>query len=312
MLVYWVLKLINPHMDSPLIVTGKPLEKLITVISQGIGVLYEPKRMRDKAKAEAFKIEVIAEAKANALLKTDEAEWTLKERALARVQAIAVAQQENIEAIADKSIQYLEDSVSDEKVDEDWRTRFFDKAQNVSNEALQEIWAKILANEVSSPGSISLRTLNILSDLTKTEGELFQIVCSISAGHVGIYHSPITKIFKDFGLKYYDIQLLKSARLIHSNEDLVSPLTYITSVDGCYMSYGGKPFILSTPKKESITFEVIILTEEAFELKKLINVPANMDYFYKLMADCKIKWDMDFREATSEDLDKITKEMNNG
>ena len=50
---------------------SKPLEKLITSISSGIGVLYEPTRIKRRAKAEAYGqlIQANAELQKNELIK---------------------------------------------------------------------------------------------------------------------------------------------------------------------------------------------------------------------------------------------------
>lgn len=43
---------------------GKPIEKLIEVISQGFGTLYKPRAIRKEADAEAYKLLVLEKAKA--------------------------------------------------------------------------------------------------------------------------------------------------------------------------------------------------------------------------------------------------------
>lgn len=63
--------------------------------------------------------------------------------------------------------------VPDHDPDPDWTARFFDAAQDVSSEEMQEIWGKILAGEVKSPGQTSLRTLSILRDMTQKDARDF-------------------------------------------------------------------------------------------------------------------------------------------
>ena len=50
-----------------------------------------------------------------------------------------------------------DEEVSDERVDEQWVTRWVDGAQDVSDEELRTLWAKLLAGEVKKPGSYSLQ-----------------------------------------------------------------------------------------------------------------------------------------------------------
>ena len=54
-------------------------------------------------------------------------------------------------------------------VDEDWLYRWRDSASDVSAEELQALWGRVLAGEVKSPGTFSLRTLEFLRTLSKEE-----------------------------------------------------------------------------------------------------------------------------------------------
>lgn len=93
----------------------------------------------------------------------------------------------NIEDVADRSIKYLSKNVSDTPIDFDWKNRFFNKVQDINSDELKEIWAKILGNEVSNPGNVSIRALELLSNLDKKEAELFEKLASMSVfNHVAI------------------------------------------------------------------------------------------------------------------------------
>lgn len=43
----------------------------------------------------------------------------------------------------------------------DWLMRFFDAVGNISNKDLQQLWGKVLANEIVKPKACSLRTLDL-------------------------------------------------------------------------------------------------------------------------------------------------------
>ena len=63
---------------------------------------------------------------------------------------------ENRDSIILQAAQELKDkTVDDTKVDIDWVNQFFAYAENVSNEEMQSIWAKVLAGEVQKPNSFS-------------------------------------------------------------------------------------------------------------------------------------------------------------
>lgn len=67
---------------------------------------------------------------------------------------------------------------SAEKVDSDWLDRWRDYAGSVSHEQLQLLWGKLLAGEVKSPRSFSLRTLDFIRNLSTQEAELVSRVAA--------------------------------------------------------------------------------------------------------------------------------------
>lgn len=77
------------------------------------------------------------------------------------------------------NIKIFEDKDSDKQIsyDFDWFVRFYDYASCVSNEDMQEIWASILAREVSKPGTNSISLLHSLSMMSKEQAQFF---CNIS------------------------------------------------------------------------------------------------------------------------------------
>lgn len=57
----------------------------------------------------------------------------------------------------------------DRAVDEDWLFRWRDSAGKVSSENLRILWGRVLAGEIKSPGTFSLRTLEFLKNLSQEE-----------------------------------------------------------------------------------------------------------------------------------------------
>ena len=80
----------------------------------------------------------------------------------------------NMQSIVGQAIEQMPEQVPDTPVNHDWTARFFDNAKDVSDEEMQKLWAKLLAGEVERPGSVSLRTLDILRNMTQKEAELFE------------------------------------------------------------------------------------------------------------------------------------------
>ncbi len=65
----------------------------------------------------------------------------------------------------------------EERFSFDWLMRFFDAVGNISNEELQILWGKILANEISRPKSCSLRTLDMIRNMSSEEAKTFSVLC---------------------------------------------------------------------------------------------------------------------------------------
>jgi len=92
----------------------------------------------------------------------------------------------NVVIIAAEAADALPGDVSDDPVDPDWSARFFTYAQDVSQQDLQRLWGRVLASEVTKPGGIPVRTLEILRNLTAVECRLFERFASCCTGG-GVY-----------------------------------------------------------------------------------------------------------------------------
>ncbi len=260
---------------------SKAITKLIEVVSSGIGVIYKPRAIRKEAEAEAYKSEILAKAEAKKILIEGDAKIELIERAQKRLVNQELNRQINIEEIAEKSIKYLDEVVSDKPVDNDWRTRFFNKAQDVSEEEMQEIWAKILAGEISQPGKVSFRTLEVVSNISKQEAEKFQIACTLASDYGQIWKLSGKNSLDDFGFKYGDMMLLRDAGLIHDNDNLVKIFRILPQIGWSINSIGNDLYQIRNIKNlelKEFRFQQIAFTNAGRELCQLINAELNTKY----------------------------------
>ncbi len=194
---------------------SKPLERLIDVISKGIGAVSAPYLIRKNADAKAYEIETISNAlkQANADLQIpviykDGAIETwittedrslklevgpLEERADTRIDYQERRRQANIEDVTAIAAGELagETEVPPNPPDDDWISRFFSAAQDVSAEDVQVLWGRILAGEIKRPGSYSLRTLDFLRNLSKAEAEVLERVGKLAIFAANSYLVPI-------------------------------------------------------------------------------------------------------------------------
>jgi hypothetical protein len=194
---------------------SKPLTRLIEVIASGIGAVSRPYLTRRNAEAKAHEIAVIAGALKSAadlhgvpaIFKDGEVEaWrkpednTLiladisgEERSERRVEYQERKRQNNVERITSIAATELlsETEVPNESPDEDWICRFFNSAQDVSSEQMQELWGRILSGEIKRPGSFSLKTLDFVRNMTKHDAELIQLLAPLTVKVHNSYVIPI-------------------------------------------------------------------------------------------------------------------------
>jgi hypothetical protein len=161
--------------SAPLINIGdlaQPVTTLIEKVSDCVGILYEPSRIVKKAHAEAEADRI----KALSRLEIGD----LERRTLNRMLAEGTREQERMESILSKALPDIRSDAKPEALNEDWVTAFFSHARHVSDEEMQNLWARVLSDETNNPQSYTKRTLALLSDLEKGEAELFTKLCSFT------------------------------------------------------------------------------------------------------------------------------------
>lgn len=288
-------------MDNPLINLEKlsePLTKLVDVIFKGIGTLYAPFGTIRQAKADAEAKIIHAEADAKTL--------EIHERAKARISYRESLRQENIEKISSQAALELPNKVSAESVHTDWTLQYFDHAQDVCDEDMQKLWARILAGEVARPGSFSKRTLQFLKTLDKEEAEAFTHLCSVSVvvkdGWHYVFEEAETKqaLNEKFGRSDYS-QHFVSIGLLMAEASHVSP----SNATGLEIVYFDREFILQGPDKPKpgtiasleIGFSVRAFTAIGQELASIAGAMPIEGYIDHLAEGCKDRYNVLFRGA---------------
>ena len=133
----------------------------------------------------------------------------------------------NYSDIAKKADEIRIESVKDlPQQDFDWHIRFYEACGTVTDEEMQELWAKILSGEICHPGSYSLRTLECLRNLTKEEAELFRKICGCGMKlNSSVAMLRIGGIMEKNGITYDNILKLADCGLLKSDVGLALGLT---------------------------------------------------------------------------------------
>lgn len=189
---------------------SKPANTLVEKISDAIGGLYKPFQIRRVAQAEAD---------ADAIRTVSRIEISeLERRAMSRLFAEEAKKQHNIEAITYKALPDVRPESKPEDIEDDWIANFFDKCRLISDEQMQDLWARILAGEANSPGRFSKRTVNLLGSLDKTDAILFTTLCGFVfeiGPPTALVFDFTDKIYNEVGIAFGVLDHLESAGLLH-------------------------------------------------------------------------------------------------
>lgn len=283
---------------------SQPLTKLLEVIEKGVGAISRPYLIRKTADAKAYELRTIAEAQAQTRGLLSQSEYVdgwisvrsmeqntdapaLSERAEARTQFKELSAQANVEAVCAEAANAMstDEAVPEVNVEPDWVTRFFRLAEEVNSEEMQQIWGRILAGEVRSPGSISLRTLEALRNISRVEAELFcrlgQLAIDANGKREPMVISPENFLKDIYGLSYQDILALRELGLVHSDQFLqweIEPKGSGTM----WFDYADHAIVMKWEKPTGkIGIPVMVLTKTGRELLPLVTVRFDQAYAEK-------------------------------
>lgn len=194
---------------------SRPLTKLIETVEHGAGAISEPWRIVRRAKAEARADVIEAEAHVEIA--------ELAARAAYRAQAREVRRQQNLEAIVQQTARCLPPAADETPVDPDWTAEFVNSAQDVSDEEMQSLWARILAGEVAQGDSFSRRTLAAVRVMSRQDAARFTRFCSfvwwIDKVPVCVRDPNVEDLLRDGGIAFGTLLILRVNGLI-TDEDV--------------------------------------------------------------------------------------------
>ncbi len=159
---------------------GEAVKTFIERMSMAVEGIAKPFQMKRIAKA-AVDVRRI-EAEGSIALSE------LEERAFRRQLRLAVIKETNFEAIVEKAAKLLEANAEPDKLEDDWLMRAASKFETVSNPEMQELWAKLLAQQANKPHSFSKRTLDIVDQLSRIDADRFTRLCSFNVNLGNLYN----------------------------------------------------------------------------------------------------------------------------
>jgi hypothetical protein len=300
---------------SDLLGLGKilPLDKLVEVISKMTGRLtkqyFDKKDIQTKAyeiemlaEADAVKMKILSDAVKKNFAGTGGIEYRenqiqiasppeisllpsaeLKDRTQERLLFQGAKKQLNIESITEIAAEQLknEPEIDNQPVDEDWMNRFFNIAEDISNEEMQALWGKILAGEIKRPKSYSLRTLEIIRNMNKDEADVITKIANytIRVGNdYAIYKGNDNELSK-YGISFYDTSLMVELGILQPG-DFMTYIFYKSANSGnAHIIYGNYFLKIELPPiPNDVHLPIYLFTKSGIEILKLLSINPSLDY----------------------------------
>lgn len=260
---------------------SKPATVLIEKISNAVGVLYEPRRIRKKAEAEAEadKIKALASIELN----------DIQQRAIDRLVQQEARKQENIEAITGQAAIALDNDARVEELEEDWIAHFFKQCDTVSDKEMQSLWSRLLSGEATNPGTFSKRTIDFVASMDKKDARLFTSFCQycwFMGDIVPMIFEPKDEIFTKNGINFSSLKHLDAIGLI--SFESVSEYNKIGFGKLVQVFYFGTPVLIefNNSKDNKIQVGKALLTQAGQELASICGAQKNNEFYEYVIA----KW----------------------
>jgi hypothetical protein len=157
-------------------------------------------------------------------------------------------------------------------VEDDWIANFFDKCRIVSDQEMQQLWAKVLAGEANSPGAFSKRTVNLLGSLDKADAITFTNICGF-CWTIG-QPTPLISEFQDdiylnAGVTLSNLLQFESLGLI--SIEPVSGYTRHKLKKRVALRYHGEVILVEFPSEENNRLDLghVMLTRPGLQLASI-------------------------------------------
>lgn len=107
---------------------------------------------------------------------------------------------------------------------DDWLLRWRECAAGVSSDELQQIWGKVLAGEVKSPGRFSLRTLEFLRNLSQAEAQAIERISPFVIS--GVLYRGNDAMLETEGVSFSDLLAMQELGVLAGVDGLGLEITW--------------------------------------------------------------------------------------
>jgi hypothetical protein len=159
---------------------------------------------------------------------------------------------------------------------EDWVNKYWEDAGLVTDEMLQELYARVLASEARSPGTCSLRTLRVLRYMDRELAEDFAKVAPLVARGEGWLPNAL-ELLPRFGVSYSVItNCVEAGLLLPPNSNIIT-----RAAQGQQFIRVGR-LVIGMALSADATIAIIPLTAAGSELYSIAQFEVRSDYVIEL------------------------------
>lgn len=174
---------------------------------------------------------------------------------------------------------------SEKSVDQDWLHAWREYAGKVSAIDLQRLWGNILAGEIKSPGSCSLRTLDFIKALSKEEAERISKLASYVVCNEFIARD-LSAHLTSRGISFDDLLFAQELGVISSVEAIGMTKFFNSLVPGRYLvtlPAGGKVLVVEHENiDKKLQLSVYLVTAVGQQVLRLGKFSPDIEYLQLL------------------------------
>lgn len=186
-----------------------------------------------------------------------------------------IREYQNCRNVAENAKRYLKESAKPQNIDVDWLNFYFDKVRLVSDEIVQDIWSRILAEEANAQGSVSLSLLHTLSIMSKEQATIFSNIARFCMReyqgekvHSLIFLSTNVEAYSKSRINHKNLRALERLGLIDYNakDEYVFHKKKVLASGNRLLTIYGDP-----DNKNKIKAGNVIFTEDGMKLYSIVS-----------------------------------------
>jgi hypothetical protein len=172
---------------------------------------------------------------------------------------------------AERELQADPAEPSPEAPQDDWLLRWRESAAGVSSEELQQLWGKVLAGEVKSPGRFSLRALEFLRNLSQAEALAIERISPFV--FAGIVYRGDDPMLEGEGVKFEDLLAMQELGVLAGVDALGLQISWNSdrpdSFQKALTSHGAVLWVTAAEPTKVISLKVCKVTAIGLQLLRL-------------------------------------------